>query len=419
MSKKRTISALILSSSILIGIGITIYKGCTESVSKIHADDTVTIYLDVSNQVSKPNNSDYLYWEDADAVVKAYYAGGSDSSDANGEVMNKIYSGLYSISIPADTTSLNFFRADPYDLDNIWNSAAIRNIATISMTSDINTDSVFHLTHYSCGNGAQAGSWSSLPDIPSEDGYYLVGNETFVTSVGNTGGTWRLDTGVKMTSLSGYGDKAKIYSVYLESGSIFKIKSLLNQNIAWYSANIASNGNPEGGPTTGVEISDGNYSITTSGRFNIFLNGEGNSYISNTSTASAITIAKAFINEVGSACNANISIDALEDAWESQESIFIGLDEEVLAVLTSAKEDDTNEDLASFAHLYDYMYGKYGYNHSWNDFANRSPSVINQSNRLNILDESNNGLLILIVSLLGVSSLFASSYLIIRNKKNR
>ena len=410
MNKKKTIFAFTLAASMLIGVGAVTFKMNQSNVKEAEAASKVTVYLDVKNQVTSQYSS--MYWENDNAITKIYYSGGASSSGSTGVTMTKVMNGIYSYDIPKGTTSLNFFRADPNSPSTIWNRCIEEGFDLIPASTDYTSNNIFKMVHFGWTNPDTAGYWNGLADVPSEDGYYLVGNETFLSSIGKTGTTWRYDTGKQMTTLGNSGDKAKIYSLYLLEGSILKVRSLINQNESWHDSCISYG-------TSGVSIVDGNYSITTSGRYSIFVNEYNQAYISNASLTPAINAAKAFNNNMETACLAeNKTIQTLTSAWSDQLSAFALLDEETLAILKDVKTTDEDDDLAAFAEKYDFIYGKYGYDNNWVDFANRNPQKISGSNRLAIISNVDEGLLTIIVVVIGLSSLIATSYLFLRKRRN-
>ena len=148
MGKKRILITTLLGSSLLFAAGFTAFKGINSGINKVVAnEDTVTVYLDISSQITKQDGSDGLYWDDANALVNLYYQGGSYSSDTYGETMTKVMTGVYSLEIPSDTTEINVFRIDPYSPTTIWNRA-VNDPFYIPFTTDITTNNIYKLVHY-------------------------------------------------------------------------------------------------------------------------------------------------------------------------------------------------------------------------------------------------------------------------------
>lgn len=162
--------------------------------------------------------------------------------------------------------------------------------------------------------------------------------------------------------------------------------------------------------TTGLSLSEGNYCVNTSGRYNIFVNSSGQTWACNTNTSPAIKFAKSFNTAISSACSAgNKTISTLTSAWSLQVTAAGSLDAEALQVLEEASTTDSDTDLATFAEKYDYVYGKYGHTNNWVDFANRSPSNTSGANRMIFgyinINNSESIITISIISILTISSI--------------
>lgn len=373
MEKKRRLS-IMLGLITLLGtfIGVTIHAN--SGIKEVDATPgKVTIYLNAKNQVSRYDGGGELYWDQDGATVKVYY---QEGGNVGTQTMTKTINGLYSAEIPSTTESIDFYRCDP-STGKVWNSAVLEtHISYISVSSDYQKDNIFILQKYDCFAGNTAGYWKGIANFPEEDGYYILGNDTFVSSIGKRGTEWTYETSEKMETLSGEGDKARIYNLYLASGSSLKVKSCVNYDERWHDPYIS-----EG--TTGLSLSEGNYYVNTSGRYNIFVNSSGQTWACNTNTSPAITFAQSFNTAISSACTAgNKTVSTLTSAWSSQVIAAGSIDAEALQVLKEASTIDSDTDLATFAGKYDYVYGKYGYTNNWVDFANRSPSNTSGANRM-------------------------------------
>lgn len=375
MKVRKTIALLGLST--LLGIGVVTAINNSD-IEEVNAATDVAIYLDVSSKVEKYYDSSIsFYWDESDAQVRCYYYGGGNTAKWPGTIMNKIKNGLYSVVIPSDTTSFIFTRVNPNDVEDVWARSVFQGGTDIAKPNSYSKNNLFVLTKYDCPNGTDAGSWSGLADVPSEEGYYLVGNDEFIEGIGHTGTAWKYASGRKMDTLSGEGDKARSYNFELKAGSKFKARSLVNKTETWYSGNIS-----EG--TVGLNVDDeGNFEVTSDGRYNIFINSKSEAWASNTHTDIAIAFAKSFNIAISGACSdSHKTISSLTTAWSNQVTASSSLDPEAIGVLEEAIHDDEDDDLATFAIKYDYVYGKYGYTNNWVDFANRSPSNTSDANRM-------------------------------------
>lgn len=414
MGKKRILITSILGGSLLFAVGFTTFKGISNTFNKAEAtEDTVTIYLDISDKITKQDGSGGLYWDDANALVNLYYQGGSYSSDTYGETMTKVMTGVYSLEIPSDTTEINIFRINPYSPTTIWNRA-VNDPFYIPFTTDITTNNIYKLVHYDMYLAQNAGNWNGLADIV-DDGYYVVGDQTFLNSIGHNGTEWHYDSGKVMTTLSGAGDKAKALGLNLLEGSTFKAKSLHDKQIFWHDSCIDNN-------TTGVSIVDGNYYINTTGRYNLFINKDNQAWLSNANgdaTTAAVNYATTFNSSMKAACeDEEKTVSSLASAWGNENDAFDSLSEETKGILANASKDDTTyTELATFAGKYDFIYGKYGYTNNWVDFANRSPNRLANSNRISFFIEGDNTPIILVsvLSILSISGI--ATYLFLRKRR--
>ena len=111
-----------------------------------------------------------------------------------------------------------------------------------------------------------------LPDVPEEDGYYLLGNESFA----GEGKAWKYAGGVKMEAVEseeeGH-DLAKLENVEIKAGDAIKARSYISEEDHWYTV----------GKTEGYDFATvdeyGNYFFTKSGTYNFYLNAEGLLYV--------------------------------------------------------------------------------------------------------------------------------------------
>lgn len=240
MKKKRILST-ILGLTTLLGAFIGLTINANSDIKEVDAaGGKVTIYLDCKNKVYHESGGGDFYWYQDGAILKAHYQGGSNDDT---KPMTKIMNGLYSVEIPNNTLYLDFYRCDPAT-GTIWNKATSSSpLSLIDVSTDYTTDNVFLLQKYDCFIGNNAGHWNGLADFPEDDGYYIHGNDTFVSSIGKSGTSWRYDTSEKMETLFGEEDKARIYNLYLAEGSSLKIKSLLNYEERWYDPYISEGHN--------------------------------------------------------------------------------------------------------------------------------------------------------------------------------
>ena len=414
MGKKRLLITSLLGSSLLFAAGFTAFKGINSGINKVEAtDDYVTVYLDISEPVTRSDDSDPLYWDSDGALVNMCYWGGSSSAGDDGVTMTKVMTGIYTLDVPSDTQFIEFVRADP-NTGKAWNRSLSGGAYLSTFTTDITTNNIYKLLHYDMYFGSNAGYWNGLADIV-EDGYYVVGDQTFLDSIGHSGTEWHYDSGKVMTTLSGGGDKAKILGLNLLEGSTFKAKSLHDKQIFWHESNIINN-------TTGVSIVDGNYYINTTGRYNLFINEYNQAWLGNANgdaTTAAVNYATTFNSSMKAACeDEDKTASSLASAWGNQNDAFDLLSEETKGILANASKDDTTyTELATFAGKYDFIYGKYGYTNNWVDFASRAPDRLANSNRISFFIEGDNTpfILVSVLSILSISGI--ATYLFLRKRR--
>lgn len=254
MKTKRLFSTLALGSLLAMGalVGVKFANGFAEA----KADGTKTLYFDVS-ELPDGATADVPWWNDANAETHAYvHTGNIGYAEWPGIKMELVGESttLYSAEINELAESVIFTRVNPSKTDEVWNRTSKDKGTSITLPADFETKNCFVITadgsNYDDGN--YCGRWEKYPapdpDVPAEDGYYIVGTKS----------NWKFDGATKMDAGTD-GNKAQLLQYAAEANEEFKVRSYLDGVDTWYGNNY--------------EVGD------TAKVLNIYLNGSNEVYI--------------------------------------------------------------------------------------------------------------------------------------------
>jgi len=208
---------LIFATTLAMALGVGVAVGAHRSEAKeVKAAETTTVYCKMT----------YSWWTTGGAAIGVYYWGGSSAGAAYpGVRMSAVATdeGVWKYSVPSDITGIIFTRVNGSGDIADWGAKTGdltlptdgKNLYTITSSSEV------------WGNPGVTGAWSvyeePAPDVPAEDGYYIVGSES----------NWKFAGATKMDAGQGT-DKAQYIKYPGKAGESFKARSYLNGVDKWY-----------------------------------------------------------------------------------------------------------------------------------------------------------------------------------------
>ena len=210
--KKGLISITALAMVLGVGVAVGAHQA---SANEAKADDTVTVYCKMAHD----------WWKADGAAVGVHYWGGSGTSYPG--VRMTYVSGdtdVWKYDLPSSTTGFMFTRVNGSGDIADW-GAKTKDLSFPGEGKNlftINSDVVW-------GDPGCDGVWSTYeepaPDVPSEDGYYIVGTKS----------GWKYAGASKM-SAGEYGYKAQSFAYSGAAGEKFKVRSYFSGVDTWYGA---------------------------------------------------------------------------------------------------------------------------------------------------------------------------------------
>lgn len=210
---------LIFATTLAMALGVGVAVGAHQNkVAEVKADGKTTLYCQM----------DQSWWNADNAAIAVHYWGGTQSTDWPGERGTKVSAetehNIWKFSVPSDSTGIIFLRRNPSDEGNQDWGAKTANLAL--PTDGKNLYTITSSTPV-WGDPGVTGEWSKYvepaPDVPEEDGYYVVGTKS----------NWKFAGATKMDAGQGT-DKAQLIKYAGTAGEEFKVRSYLNGAKKWY-----------------------------------------------------------------------------------------------------------------------------------------------------------------------------------------
>lgn len=208
---------LIFATTLAMALGVGVAVGAHRSEAKeVKAAETTTVYCKMT----------YSWWTTDGAAIGVHYWGGSSAGTSwPGVRMSAVATdeGVWKYSVPSDITGIIFTRVN--------GSGDIANWGAKTGDLALPTDgkNLYTITSSSAvwGDPGVTGEWSEYdepaPDVPEEDGYYVVGTKS----------NWKFANATKMDAGQGT-DKAQLIKYAGTAGEEFKVRSYLNGVEKWY-----------------------------------------------------------------------------------------------------------------------------------------------------------------------------------------
>ena len=265
-------------SKVMVAIaGLTMVLGAGAAISTVAAtqqnevvetkaasvtyDGSGLVWLNLDGQASNWWASGATIW------VDVYDAGGNHAQAQMVQTSMNSYK-YYKAAVPAGTwTNLCFVRINgsSFNWNNKWAQTNYVDAPNLLSTHS------FHLTAYESMSAE-----STYFDVADQDGWFLVGDETFRSSVGTSSGIdWKYTSGFMMTPDED--NEAKALGIRLLSGSHFKARWWSGTTGGW--ATSVSYDTSSG--ATGFGEEGGNLSITSTRNYDVYYQKGGNLYITN------------------------------------------------------------------------------------------------------------------------------------------
>ena len=209
--KKGLIFATTLAMALGVGVAVGAHQ---KQVAEVKAEGETTLYCKMQ----------YDWWKADGAAIAVNYWGGSNPSTFPGIRGVSVETDIWEFTVPNDSTGFQFVRVNGSgDIAN-WGAK------TVDLKfSDAGENNLFTITNStaSWGDPGCNGTWSKYvkpaPDVPEEDGYYVVGTKS----------NWKFAGATKMDAGQGT-DKAQLIKYAGTAGEEFKVRSYLNGAEKWY-----------------------------------------------------------------------------------------------------------------------------------------------------------------------------------------
>ena len=256
--------------------------------------------------------------------------------------------------------------------------------------------------------------WSNpedYSDFPTTDGYYLLGDDNFVTATGGSGTSWKYATGVKMNTLSGQENKAN-YVLTIDKTVKFKVRSYLNSTDSWLSFGTTYDGN-NGITTSGDDVQ------VVAGTYSIYVN--NNSLVFVSKGIQLDTFCSTFLTEVANTCDAqtgNTDPYALHTLWEDLATLYndVTADKKATIVAITFNGGSDADDPHKVVNAYHYIVTKYGTtvcpDFIWGQTI--SPASANKVSTNNV---ANDGVSVIVIVSSLVTLTAVGAFFILRKKK--
>ena len=201
-----------------LGVGVAVGARQVKA-EKAEADGDITLYCKVTQS----------WWKADDAAVGAYYWGEAGDPSWPGVRMTAVATDndVWKVTVPSGHTSIIFTRMNPSNEgDPDWGAK------TADLTIPTDGKNLYTITSESAvwGDPGVTGTWSEYeepaPDVPAQDGYYIVGTKS----------NWKYAGATKMSAGTD-GNKAQLLRYEASAGEIFKVRSYLTGTDTWYGSN--------------------------------------------------------------------------------------------------------------------------------------------------------------------------------------
>ena len=248
-------------------------------------------------------------------------------------------------------------------------------------------------------------------DFPTTDGYYLLGDNNFVTATGGSGTSWKYATGVKMNTLSGQENKAN-YVLTVNNTVNFKVRSYLNSTDSWLSFGATYNGN-DGITTSGDDVQ------VVAGTYSIYVNKDSLVYVSK--GIQLDTFCSTFLTEVANTCDAktgNTDPNALHTLWEDLATLYNGVaaDEKAKIVAITFNGGSDADDSHKVVKAYHYIVTKYGTT-VCPDFIWGQTISPASANKVSTNYVANNSVSVIVITFSLVTLTTVGAFFVLRKKK--
>ena len=171
---------------------------------------------------------------------------------------------------------------------------------------------------------------------------------------------------------------------------------------------------------------DGKITVGTTGTYNVYYTPSSTNvvYFGNPSQADqeATEFAEDFLDAMDAIClqqpGGTTDVTALGTAWGLQATAYAALGTEAKEILTKASKTGAAK-VNEFASSYDFIYGKYGYDNSWSDFANRKPAHVDAVRPIipGLLDSNGNNAWIWVVAITAAAAIGVGAFFFIKRRK--
>lgn len=240
------------------------------------------------------------------------------------------------------------------------------------------------------------------------DGYYMVGDNAFISEFGTSGGEYKFVSGVKMNA--GTGTNVAVYTFTNETTITFKARKYLDSGDDWAALEINSTAT-----THGASITDGNY-VVPAGTYSLYV------FYDNTTLKSSLTwgmpldsYTAEFMSLTGPACAAS-DVSALASAWSTLSTDWAKLSTDDQNTLKSTVASETGTDAQKVMARYDVII----HNHSsFGDYMGRKSNAnYTYKSIIRVLDSiQNSGATIAIIAISVASLAAVGGYFLFRKKK--
>ncbi|MCQ2802072.1 MAG: hypothetical protein MJ225_00070 [Bacilli bacterium] len=240
-NKFKKMFAFVFAFAMAVGVGAL---ASHESKAKSSvAEEGKTVYCKM----------EHGWWTVDGAAVGAHYWGGSVDTKWPGERMTPVASdpNVWKITIPEVYEKIIFTRVNPSGDIADWGAKT----KDLTIPSDKN---LFTITSSSAiwSDPGCDGEWSEytepVPDVPAEDGYYLVGTKS----------NWKYQDAVKLDDGTD-GNIAQLLDYAANEGEEFQVRSYLEGVDTWYGVNGTKN----------------NYVVSENMTIDIYINSENKLYV--------------------------------------------------------------------------------------------------------------------------------------------
>jgi hypothetical protein len=249
-------------------------------------------------------------------------------------------------------------------------------------------------------------------NVPATDGYYLLGDDDFVTATGGSGTSWKYATGVKMNTLSGEGNKAN-YVLTVNKSVKFRARSYLNSTDSWLSFGTTYDG------TDGITTSGDNVQVAA-GTYSIYVNENSLVYVAKGIPLDAFC--STFLTDVANTCDVqtgNTDPNTLHTLWGDLATLYNGVTAdgkaEIVAITFNGGSDA--DDPHKVVKAYHYIVTKYGTT-VCPDFIwgkNYNPA---SANKVSTNNSANNSASAIIAASAAISLTAVGAFFILRKKKH-